>query len=165
MVFFIRHSPRESQLKRQSPRESQRNAVAAPCALVRAYHILFILRNMRLSCSCFIRHAPKQISYFKKRVFVYKVFYFSFMRPVSSFPSASQGKGPNVTTCRVRITHHVPCLWRVLGAPHQDRSTIHGAVGAHRALRAVGRGTARDTNAVRGYFRALPLRDRGEGGN
>ena len=41
---------------RHSPRESQRNAVAAPCALARAYHVLFVLRNMRLSHPYFISY-------------------------------------------------------------------------------------------------------------
>jgi hypothetical protein len=35
------------------------------------------------------------------------------MRPVSSFPSASQGKGPNATT----YEHHMLHLWHVMGAP------------------------------------------------
>jgi hypothetical protein len=35
-------------LIRYGPRESQRDVVAAPCALARAYHMLFALRNMRL---------------------------------------------------------------------------------------------------------------------
>jgi hypothetical protein len=44
---------------RYSPRESQRDVVAAPCALARAYHILFVLTNMRLSYPYIIRHEPK----------------------------------------------------------------------------------------------------------
>ena len=42
--------------------------------------------------------------------------------PASSFPSASQGKGPNVTTHE----HHRPHLWHVVGAPSQGRSTRCG---------------------------------------
>jgi hypothetical protein len=44
------------------------------------------------------------------------------MRPVSSFSSASQGKGPNITT----YGHRMLYLWCVMGAPSQDRSARYG---------------------------------------
>jgi hypothetical protein len=50
------------------------------------------------------------------------------MRPVSSFPSASQGTGPNITT----YEHHMLYLWHVMGAP--AKTAAHGTVGAHHIL-------------------------------
>ena len=84
-----------------------------------AYRASFALHQNRLV-----------ILHFTKRAFVCMVSWPSFMRPVSSFPSASQEKGPNITAyCTgASATHRASGLWCVMSAPHphqhQDRRHV-----------------------------------------